>query len=109
MEASAAESVFGTMLSNPVEPGIFMVITVVLGFLVCSRKGRKTVWRNQQGYDERLLDSGLWCWQSILLSCPALSRGSEILSGTQSGNRQGGRHWQRDFRRHEPVLLHPEP
>ena len=37
MEASAAESVFGTMLANPVEMGIFMVITVVLGFLVCSK------------------------------------------------------------------------
>lgn len=37
MESSAAEGVFGTMLANPVEMGIFMAITVVLGFLVCSR------------------------------------------------------------------------
>ena len=37
MESAAAEDVFGTMLANPVEMGIFMVITVVLGFLVCSR------------------------------------------------------------------------
>lgn len=37
MEASAAEAVFGQMLSDPLEMGLFMVITVVTGFLVCSR------------------------------------------------------------------------
>ena len=37
MEASTAEAVFGQMLSDPLEMGLFMVITVVTGFLVCSR------------------------------------------------------------------------
>ena len=37
MDAAAAEAVFGQMLSDPVEMGIYMVLTVVLGFLVCSR------------------------------------------------------------------------
>ncbi len=37
MDTAAAEAVFGQMLSDPVEMGIYMVLTVVLGFLVCSR------------------------------------------------------------------------
>mgnify|MGYP004512993229 FL=1 len=37
MDTEAAGAVFGNLLSDPVQMGFWMVITVVLGFLVCSR------------------------------------------------------------------------
>lgn len=37
MDSASAESVFGTMLSNPTEMAVFMIITVIAGFLVCSK------------------------------------------------------------------------
>ena len=37
MDTEATGAVFGNLLSDPVQMGFWMVITVVLGFLVCSR------------------------------------------------------------------------
>ena len=37
MDSASAESAFGTMLSNPTEMAVFMIITVIAGFLVCSK------------------------------------------------------------------------
>lgn len=36
METAAVDGVFGSMLGNPLEMGAWMVVTVVVGFLVCS-------------------------------------------------------------------------
>ncbi len=37
MASDASSAVFTTLLSNPVEMGIWMVITVIAGFFICSR------------------------------------------------------------------------
>ena len=49
METAAVDGVFGSLLANPLEMGVWMVITVLAGFLVCSlglQKGleRVTKW-----------------------------------------------------------------
>ena len=36
METAAVDGVFGSLLANPLEMGVWMVITVLAGFLVCS-------------------------------------------------------------------------
>ena len=74
MEASAAESVFGTMLSNPVEMGIFMVITVVLGFLVCSR-----------GLQNGLEKISKYMMSALLILIVVLAVHSLTLSGAAEG------------------------
>ena len=74
MEASAAESVFGTMLSNPVEMGIFMVITVVLGFLVCSR-----------GLQNGLEKISKYMMSALLILIVVLAIHSLTLSGAAEG------------------------
>ncbi len=74
MESSAAESVFGTMLSNPVEMGIFMVITVVLGFLVCSR-----------GLQNGLEKISKYMMSALLILIVVLAVHSLTLSGAAEG------------------------
>ena len=36
METAAVDGVFGSLLANPLEMGVWMVVTVLAGFLVCS-------------------------------------------------------------------------
>ena len=74
MESSAAESVFGTMLSNPVEMGIFMVITVLLGFLVCSR-----------GLQNGLEKISKYMMSALLILIVVLAVHSLTLSGAAEG------------------------
>ena len=74
MESSAAEGVFGTMLSNPVEMGIFMVITVVLGFLVCSR-----------GLQNGLEKISKYMMSALLILIVVLAVHSLTLSGAAEG------------------------
>ena len=74
MEASAAEGVFGTMLSNPVEMGIFMVITVLLGFLVCSR-----------GLQNGLEKISKYMMSALLILIVVLAVHSLTLSGAAEG------------------------
>lgn len=45
MSSDAVAGVFGNMLANPAEMGMYMVITVVAGFLVCSMGVQKGVER----------------------------------------------------------------
>ncbi len=74
MESSAAEGVFGTMLANPVEMGIFMVITVVLGFLVCSR-----------GLQNGLEKISKYMMSALLILIVVLAVHSLTLSGAAEG------------------------
>ena len=52
MESAAAEGVFGTMLANPVEMGIFMVITVVAGLPRLLQRPAKRSGKDQQVHDD---------------------------------------------------------
>ena len=74
MESAAAEDVFGTMLANPVEMGIFMVITVVLGFLVCSR-----------GLQNGLEKISKYMMSALLILIVVLAVHSLTLSGAAEG------------------------
>ena len=74
MESAAAEGVFGTMLANPVEMGIFMVITVVLGFLVCSR-----------GLQNGLEKISKYMMSALLILIVVLAVHSLTLSGAAEG------------------------
>lgn len=74
MESAAAEGVFGTMLANPVEMGIFMVITVVLGFLVCSR-----------GLQNGLEKISKYMMSALLILIVVLAAHSLTLSGAAEG------------------------
>lgn len=74
MDSAAAEGAFGTMLSSPVEMGIFMVITVVLGFLVCSR-----------GLQNGLEKISKYMMSALLLLIVVLAIHSLTLSGTAEG------------------------
>jgi neurotransmitter:Na+ symporter, NSS family len=74
MESSAAEGVFGTMLANPVEMGIFMAITVVLGFLVCSR-----------GLQNGLEKISKYMMSALLILIVVLAVHSLTLSGAAEG------------------------
>ena len=74
MESAAAEDVFGTMLVNPVEMGIFMVITVVLGFLVCSR-----------GLQNGLEKISKYMMSALLILIVVLAVHSLTLSGAAEG------------------------
>ena len=74
MESSAAEGVFGTMLSNPMEMGIFMVITVLLGFLVCSR-----------GLQNGLEKISKYMMSALLILIVVLAVHSLTLSGAAEG------------------------
>ena len=76
MESSAAEGVFGTMLANPVEMGIFMAITVVLGFLVCSR-----------GLQNGLEKISKYMMSALLILIVVLAVHSLTLSGAAEGLR----------------------
>ena len=74
MESTAAEGVFGTMLANPVEMGIFMVITVVLGFLVCSK-----------GLQNGLEKISKYMMSALLILIVVLAIHSLTLSGAAEG------------------------
>ncbi len=74
METAAAESEFSTMLSNPVEMGIYMVITVVLGFLVCSR-----------GLQNGLEKVSKYMMSALLILIVVLAVHSLTLSGAAEG------------------------
>ena len=74
MDSAAAEGVFGTMLSSPVEMGIFMGITVVLGFLVCSR-----------GLQNGLEKISKYMMSALLLLIVVLAIHSLTLSGAAEG------------------------
>ena len=74
MESTAAEGVFGTMLANPVEMGIFMVITVVLGFLICSK-----------GLQNGLEKISKYMMSALLILIVVLAVHSLTLSGAAEG------------------------
>ena len=74
MESTAAEGVFGTMLADPVEMGIFMVITVVLGFLVCSK-----------GLQNGLEKISKYMMSALLILIVVLAIHSLTLSGAAEG------------------------
>ncbi len=74
MESTAAEGVFGAMLANPVEMGIFMVITVVLGFLICSR-----------GLQNGLEKISKYMMSALLILIVVLAVHSLTLSGAAEG------------------------
>ena len=74
METAAAESEFSTMLSNPVEMGIYMVITVILGFLVCSR-----------GLQNGLEKVSKYMMSALLILIVVLAVHSLTLSGAAEG------------------------
>ncbi len=74
METAAAESQFSTMLSNPVEMGIYMVVTVILGFLVCSR-----------GLQNGLEKVSKYMMSALLILIVVLAIHSLTLSGAAEG------------------------
>ncbi len=74
METAAAESQFSTMLSNPLEMGIYMVVTVILGFLVCSR-----------GLQNGLEKVSKYMMSALLILIVVLAVHSLTLSGAAEG------------------------
>ncbi len=74
MDSAAAESVFGTMLSKPGEMVLFMGITVVAGFLVCSR-----------GLQNGLEKISKYMMSALLVLIVVLSVHSLTLSGASEG------------------------
>lgn len=74
MSSDQVDVVFGRMLANPKEMGFFMVLTVLLGFLICSRG-------LQRGLEQmtKVMMGGLLC---LIL---ALVVRSVLLPGAQEG------------------------
>lgn len=55
MNAESSGSVFTTLLSNPLEMGIWMAVVVLAGFLVCSRGLQNGLERISKGMMSALL------------------------------------------------------
>lgn len=76
MESAAAEAEFGNMLSNPAEMAIYMILTVVVGFLVCSR-----------GLQNGLEKISKYMMSALLILIVVLAIHSMTLSGAGEGLR----------------------
>lgn len=74
MDAAASAQVFQDMLSNPLEMGIWMTITVALGFFVCSR-----------GLQNGLERISKWMMIALFLLIVVLAVHSVTLSGAMEG------------------------
>jgi len=74
METAAVDGVFGSMLGNPLEMGAWMVVTVVVGFLVCSFGLQKGL--------ERITK---WMMGALLLLILVLAVHSLLLPGAAEG------------------------
>lgn len=108
MSNEAVDGVFSAMLANPTEMTIFMVIIVLAGFLVCSF-----------GLQKGLERISKWMMLALLSLIVVLAVHSLTLDGAMEGVKfyllpglpagRRSRTGQRDHRRHESVLLYPEP
>lgn len=74
METAAVDGVFGSLLANPLEMGVWMAITVVAGFLVCSLGLRKGL--------ERITK---WMMCALLVLILVLAGHSLLLPGAMAG------------------------
>ena len=74
METAAVDGVFGGLLSNPMEMGVWMVVTVVAGFLVCSLGLQKGL--------ERITK---WVMCALLVLILVLAGHSLLLPGAMEG------------------------
>ena len=74
METAAVDSVFGGLLGNPMEMGVWMVVTVVTGFLVCSLGLQKGL--------ERITK---WMMCALLVLILVLAGHSLLLPGAAEG------------------------
>lgn len=74
MESAAAEAEFGNMLGNPVEMAIYMILTVIVGFLVCSK-----------GLQNGLEKISKYMMSALLILIVVLAIHSMTLSGAAEG------------------------
>ena len=74
METAAVDGVFGSLLANPLEMGVWMVITVLAGFLVCSLGLQKGL--------ERITK---WMMCALLVLILVLAGHSLLLPGAAEG------------------------
>ena len=74
METAAVDGVFGSLLANPLEMGVWMVITVLAGFLVCSLGLQKGL--------ERITK---WMMCALLVLILVLAGHSLVLPGAAEG------------------------
>lgn len=74
MNADQVAGVFGDMLGNPGEMGLWMVVTVVVGFFICSR-----------GLQNGLEKITKWMMAALLLLILVLAGHSLILPGAKEG------------------------
>ena len=74
METAAVDGVFGSLLANPLEMGVWMVITVLAGFLVCSLGLQKGL--------ERITK---WMMCALLVLILVLAGHSLLLPGAMEG------------------------
>ena len=74
METAAVDGVFGSLLANPLEMGVWMVVTVLAGFLVCSLGLQKGL--------ERITK---WMMCALLVLILVLAGHSLVLPGAAEG------------------------
>ena len=74
METAAVDGVFGSLLANPLEMGVWMVVTVLAGFLVCSLGLQKGL--------ERITK---WMMCALLVLILVLAGHSLLLPGAAEG------------------------
>ena len=85
MTADNTAAVFSNLLADPGQMAFWMILTVILGFFVCSRGLQNGLEKNKQDHDECAADSDR-CSCGAQYYTAGCSRRREVLSCPESGH-----------------------